>query len=87
MQVNYLAVIAAASLLSATVANSSYSSTNAQRVKSSEAIAQSKLKVCAGKNPCAGKSPCAGKTTNSEVFTEDGVAVRGTDVVAYFIGL
>lgn len=78
MRVNYLAALAAASLLSVTVANSSYSSTNAQRVKSSEPIAQSKLKVCAGKNPCAGK------TANSEVFTENGIAVRGTDVVAYF---
>lgn len=52
----------------------------------------SKTNPCASKeNPCASKAnPCAGKTTSQAIpegsfFTEDGVAIRGTDPVAYFL--
>lgn len=114
MQVKYLAIIAAASMLNVAVMSSGYSYPKPQLLQSKPTIAQSKLKVCAGKNPCAskkpcagknpcaskkpcagknpcaskkpcaGKNPCAGKTANAEVFMVNGVAVRGTDVVAYF---
>ncbi|MDJ0636750.1 MAG: YHS domain-containing (seleno)protein [Xenococcaceae cyanobacterium MO_188.B29] len=42
---------------------------------------------CASKNPCAGANPCAGKTKSApQVYTESqsGLAIRGTDPVAYF---
>jgi len=36
-------------------------------------------------NPCASKNPCAGKTAkHPEIYTENGVALDGQDVVAYF---
>ncbi len=51
----------------------------------------SKNNPCAGKNPCASKNnPCAGKssakkgTKHPEIYTENGVALDGQDVVAYF---
>ena len=46
-----------------------------------------KTNPCAAKtNPCAGKTnPCAAKTTkHPKVYTENGVALDGQDVVAYF---
>ena len=49
-----------------------------------------KANPCAGKaNPCAGKAnPCAGKssttTLHPQFYTENGVALDGQDVVAYF---
>ncbi len=47
-----------------------------------------KSNPCAGKsNPCAGKAnPCAAKKTSRapEIYMENGVAIRGTDPVAYF---
>jgi len=49
-----------------------------------------KTNPCAGKtNPCAGKTnPCAGKTSkvtrNSAIYTENGLALDGQDVVSYF---
>ena len=42
---------------------------------------------CAGKNPCAGANPCAGKSASApKVYIESksGLAIRGTDPVAYF---
>jgi YHS domain-containing protein len=40
---------------------------------------------CAAKDPCAGASnPCAGKIVTGGFFVEDGVAIKGTDPVAYF---
>jgi len=46
-----------------------------------------KANPCAAKkNPCAGKAnPCAGKATrNPAIYTENGVALDGQDVVSYF---
>ncbi len=50
-----------------------------------------KKNPCAGKNPCASKNnPCAGKSSakkgakHPEFYTENGVALDGQDVVAYF---
>ena len=49
-----------------------------------------KTNPCAAKtNPCAGKTnPCAGKTSkvtrNSAIYTENGLALDGQDVVSYF---
>jgi len=57
----------------------------------SNPYAGKKANPCAAKaNPCAGKkaNPCAGKTSKATInpayYTENGIALDGQDVVAYF---
>jgi YHS domain-containing protein len=78
MKVRFLATIVTASALSVVYTTTAHSNPNLQTTQSNSFPVESKLKVCAGKNPCAGKNSA------SEIFIENGVAVRGTDVVAYF---
>ena len=86
MKLNYMTTLAIASILSiGFAAGCAVSSTvGSDRGASSgsrvEAIADN---PCAGTNPCAGANPCAGKSQSS-IFVEDGLAIAGTDPVAYF---
>ncbi|WP_373537031.1 YHS domain-containing (seleno)protein [Microcoleus sp.] len=92
MKVKYFTTIAIATILGLATANVSYANfkaaTNSNSTTVSFKIAESN--PCAGKaNPCAGKAnPCAGKNSTTTVhpkyYTENGMALDGQDVVAYF---
>jgi YHS domain-containing protein len=99
MKVKYITTIAIATILGLVTTNTSYANfqpaTNLNSTTVSSKVAQSnpcagKANPCAGKaNPCGGKAnPCAGKssttTLHPQFYTENGVALDGQDVVAYF---
>jgi YHS domain-containing protein len=100
MKVQYIATIAITTILGLATANISNANSNiltrSNSITLSSQVAQSnpcagKPNPCAGKpNPCAGKpNPCAGKTNTSttrhpKFYTENGMALDGQDVVAYF---
>ena len=83
MKFKYLAIVVAASIVSFT-----YMDTN-NSVVSNHALASCAGNPCAGVDPCAG-NPCAADAADSDsaplVYTESasGLAIRGTDPVAYF---
>jgi YHS domain-containing protein len=98
MKVKYLSTLAVVSILGfgaiAGCANPCAAKTKTNETEATEEVnpCASKTNPCASKaNPCASKeNPCAGKTTSQAVpegsfFVEDGVAIRGTDPVAYFL--
>ncbi|VXD19711.1 YHS domain family [Planktothrix serta PCC 8927] len=93
MKVQYITTIAIAAILGLVTANISNANSNvltrSNSITLSSQVAQSN--PCAGKdNPCAGKAnPCAGKTSaattrHPQFYTENGIALDGQDVVAYF---
>ena len=71
MKFKYIAVLAAASIISLGLIGTP-SNVNAY--------------PCAGADPCAGLDPCAASNSAPNVYTESssGLAIRGTDPVAYF---
>jgi YHS domain-containing protein len=75
MQVVYFASIVTAFVLGNGLVNASQV-IHAQNLASTSLQAQ---------NPCTGKTPCAGQVfKHPEIYTENGVALDGQDVVAYF---
>ena len=79
MKFRYLAIFAAASILALGLAGTSnnFNSVNANPCAN----------PCAGtENPCAGSNPCSAANSAPMVYTESssGLAIRGTDPVAYF---
>ncbi len=86
MRVQYLGAIAIASMLTlGTVA----CGTTAVNPDGGSQVA---VDPCAASNPCAGADPCAAANpcaatkagTQPEVYSFDGLAIRGADPVAYF---
>jgi YHS domain-containing protein len=86
MKVKYLSTLAVVSILGFGVV-AGCANPCAAKTKPEGTEATEEVNPCASKaNPCASKAnPCAGKTTSqTDIFTENGVAIRGTDPVAYF---
>jgi len=95
MKVKYLSTIAIVSVLGLglVVGCANPCASKGNPCASKENPCASKGNPCASKeNPCASKeNPCASKTVNNTnqssakpVFTENGIAIKGTDPVAYF---
>jgi len=79
MSISYWANVAIATTLTVALASCSGSrTTDVVSSDSSDADAQ-----VSATDPCAGANPCAGDTSVS-YFSDDGIAIRGADPVAYF---
>ena len=86
MKLQYFLTFAITSILSVGVTTGCVANSN-PTVKSNTATSiatANPQNPCAGKNPCAGANPCAGKTSEANIYKKEGVAIRGTDPVAYF---
>ena len=95
MKFKYLATVAAASILSLGLVGTSlnFNSVNAYPCAGNPCAGANPCagNPCAGANPCAGNpcagaNPCAAADAAPQVYTESssGLAIRGTDPVAYF---
>lgn len=81
MKLKYLLTVAVASILTLGVVNltQDFNTANANPCAS-------QVDPCAAADPCAGANPCAAADSAPLVYTESasGLAIRGTDPVAYF---
>lgn len=95
MKFKFIATVTAASILSLGLATASinvnaYPCAGANPCASANPCAGNPCagkNPCAGVNPCASVNPCAGAVESApQVYTESssGLAIRGTDPVAYF---
>ncbi len=90
MKLHYFLTFAITSILSVGVTTGCVANSNPStesNTSTNGAIAQN---PCAGanpsasKSPCAGLNPCASKNYQANIYTKDGIAIHGTDPVAYF---
>ena len=89
MSVHYIATLTTAAILSLSLAAVLPQSASAELQLNSQTDSQTTAQAnpCTSVNPCAGKAnPCAGANASAPLVYSDtaGLAIRGTDPVAYF---
>lgn len=86
MNLKFLATLAIASVFAFSFTGCTPANNSNNTESASPAASSVEGNPCAGKtNPCAGKTnPCAGKNTQAKIYTENQIAIDGTDPVAYF---
>jgi YHS domain-containing protein len=88
MRIQYLGAIAIASLIALGTVSCGTTTAVDPNGASQEAVDPcASANPCAAANPCASANPCAAANANaaqSEVYSYNGLAIRGADPVAYF---